>query len=99
MTLKMRIWWNLFKKIQRLAWKEKIIFIKVGVNLIFFWSLLKILPFNKFLKIYKIMICNFKTANYDNIKIREIAYSIKKVSNHLAFKSTCLIQALTAKLM
>ncbi len=45
------------------------------------------------------MICNFKTANYDNIKIREIAYSIKKVSNHLAFKSTCLIQALTAKLM
>lgn len=99
MILKMRVWLKSFKKIQKLSSQEKLVFTKVTFNLIFLWSLLKILPFSKFLRFYKIMIYKSRGVSNHSNKLIETSQSIKKVSSYFAFQSTCLIQALTAKLM
>ena len=45
------------------------------------------------------MIYKFRGVSNHSNKLIETSQSIKKVSRYFAFHSTCLIQALTAKLM
>jgi hypothetical protein len=95
----MKNWWKSFKTFWKLSRLNKIDSLKIAIYLIFFWFTLKMIPFDKFIRLYKYLVRNYKSTNYNNSRIREITHIVKAVSRYLVFDSTCLTQALTAKLI
>ncbi|MBP6757554.1 MAG: lasso peptide biosynthesis B2 protein [Bacteroidia bacterium] len=95
----MKNWWKSFKTFWRLSRLNKVDSLKIAIYLTFFWFTLKMVPFNKFIRLYKYILRNHKSTNYKISRVQEITQMIKTVSRSLVFDSTCLTQALTAKLM
>lgn len=95
----MKNWWKSFKTFWRLSRLNKVDSLKIAIYLTFFWFTLKMVPFNKFIRVYKYILRNHNYTNYKISRVQEITQMIKTVSRYLVFDSTCLTQALTAKLM
>ncbi|MCP9754754.1 lasso peptide biosynthesis B2 protein [Lacihabitans sp. CCS-44] len=95
----MKNWWKSFKTFWRLSRLNKVDSLKIAIYLTFFWFTLKMVPFNKFIRLYNYILRNHKSTNYNISRVQEITQTIKTVSRYLVFDSTCLTQALTAKLI
>jgi len=95
----MKNWWKSFKTFWRLSRLNKVDSLKIAIYLTFFWFTLKMVPFNKFIRVYKYILRHHNYTNYKISRVQEITQMIKTVSRYLVCDSTCLTQALTAKLM
>ncbi len=95
----MKNWWKSFKTFWRLSRLDRAYSLKIAIYLTFFWFALKMVPFNKFIRLYEYILRNKKSTNYKISRVQEITQMIKTVSRYLIFDSTCLIQALATKLL
>ncbi len=99
MILLKRNWWKSFNVFWQLPTLKKFNLFKIAIYLVFFKVALKMLPFNKFINFFKFLIRTNKSIQYNSGIIFDISENVKTVSNNLVFHSTCLIQALTTKLL
>jgi hypothetical protein len=95
----MKNWWKSFKTFWRLSRLNRVDSLKIAIYLTVFWFTLKMIPFDTFIRLYKCLLRNHKSTNYNISRIQEITQIIKSVSKYHVFDSTCLTQALTAKLI
>lgn len=90
---------NLSQKLVKffsMSLSDKCRLIAIWLTLFFIWSLLQILPFNIFLKIYRKSL-SFPFASPRNIPHDKTAYFTTKAASLFPFSITCLPIAMTYK--